>query len=371
MLKPQRRDVLIAAALAAYTFVFAEIFVRLVAPQAFIPRDVAAAPWGVRMNRPGAVYEQRTPEMRSAVAINANGLRAERDFKREKPPGVRRVAVFGDSYLLGYEASYDDMATTRIERALKDRKCPVEVLNFSVSGFGTAEMLRTLEKFGLGFEPDVVLFQWHHTDPDDTMRSGLFAMENGVLVETGSSYLPAMGARRAVEDNPALRFLLANSHLVTIVRERASRFVRRMLAGHVFSRQTTAGATAGAERPAGPLDLAILERAESASRAAGAEFFVIDVPSVQSRTRFRSSFRLLPEELTASETFISPIAAFEAAAGPDEKLYWEKGHRHLTPRGNEVLAAVVADRLLTDPESYDALGCDGVPPSPVLAARAR
>lgn len=367
MLKLTRRHGMIALGLAAYAALFAEVFVRVFAPQSFVPRDITSAPWGVRMNRPGAVYEQRTPEMKSIVAINANGLRADRDFDFSKPAGVRRVAVFGDSYMLGYEASYADMATTQIERALANAKCPVEVLNFAVSGFGTAEMLRTLEKNGLRYEPDVVLFQWHHTDPDDTLRANLYALKDGGLVETGGTYLPAMGARRAVEDNFVFRFFAAHSHLFTIIRERASRFVRRAMAGHVFSRKTTGGATE--ERLAGPLDLAILSRAESLSRSAGAAFFVVDVPSAQSRTRFRSSFRLLPPDLAARPNYISLLAAFEAAAGPDEKLYWEKGHRHLTPRGNSVLAGVVAERLLADPESYDALACEGAPSLPILASR--
>ncbi|MDZ7627583.1 MAG: SGNH/GDSL hydrolase family protein [Parvularculaceae bacterium] len=359
---------MVALGLTAYALLFAEMFVRAFAPQSFVPRDIAPAPWGVRMNRPGAVYEQRTPEMMSIVSINANGLRADRDFTREKPAGVRRVAVFGDSYMLGYEASYAEMATTQIERTLVEAKCPVEVLNFAVSGFGTAEMLRTLEKDGLRYAPDVVLFQWHHTDPDDTLRANLYALKEGALVETGETYLPAMGARRAVEGNPLIRFIAGHSHLFTIVRERASRFVRRAMAGHVFSRKTTGGAAE--ERMAGPLDLAILARAESVSREAGATFFVVDVPSAPARMRFRSSFRLLPPEVAARPTYITPLEAFEKAAGPDQKLYWEKGHRHLTPRGNEVLASVVAARLLADPESYDALGCEGAPALPILASRA-
>lgn len=355
--------------LLAFALIFAETFVRVFAPQSFVPRDIAAAPYGVRMNRPGAIYEQRTPEMRSIVAINRNGLRADRDFPFEKPPGVRRIAVFGDSYLLGYEASYADMATTQLERALEAAKCPVEVLNFAVSGFGTAEMLKTLEKNGLRYEPDVVLFQWHHTDPDDNLRANLYELRGGVLMETGATYLPAMGARRAVEKNFLFRAIAGHSHLFTIMRERASRFVRRAMAGHVFSRKTTGGARE--ERPADDLDVAILARAEAVSRESGASFFVIDVPSVQARTRFRPGFRLLPEALTARDNYIATLPAFEGAADPKEKLFWEKGHRHLTPRGNAVLAGAVAERLLGAPESYDALGCEGAPSLPILAARGR
>lgn len=355
--------------LAAYALLFSELFVRLFAPQSFVPREVTPSAWGVRMNRPGAVYLQRTPEMRSIVSINQNGLRSDRDFDYEKPEGVRRIAVFGDSYLLGYEASYEEMATTRLEKTLRAAKCPVEVLNFAVSGFGTAEMLKTLERNGLRYQPDIVLFQWHHTDPDDNLRANLYAIKDGVAVETGDSYLPAMGARRAIGENALFRFLSSESHLFAIVRERSSRFVRRAMAGHVFSRKTTDGVDE--ERDAGPLDLALLARAEFVSRQAGAGFFVVEIPSAQSRTRFRSSFRLLPAEMAKRSNFITPIDEFTQAANPKQKLYWEKGHRHLTPLGNALLADAIAERLLVTPSSHDALGCSGGLSLPMLAAKGR
>ncbi len=347
---------LLGLALGAYSLAFAEAFVRVAAPQSFVPREIAAAPWGVRMNKPNAVYAQRTPDMSATVRINSQGLRADQEFAREKPFGVRRVALFGDSYFLGYEAAIEDVAATRLEEGLREAECPVEVLNFAVSGFGTGEMLRTLEAEGLRFKPDVVIFQWHHTDPDDNRRSNLYALTPEGLKETGVIYVPAIGARDALEGNALYQKIASNSHLFIAVRERASRYIRRMMAGHVFSRKTT---TANATEPkADATDIAILDRAEEIARKAGAEFFVVDVPGVQARTRFRSSFRLLPGDVAARPNYISPLAAFEAAASNDEKLYWEKGHKHLTPKGNAVIARVMTERLLDEPAATSALGCE-------------
>jgi hypothetical protein len=346
---------LIAAGLGAYSLAFAEAFVRVFAPQSFVPREITAAPYGVRMNKPGATYAQRTPEMSAVVHINNQGLRADRDYPFEKPFGVRRIAIFGDSYFLGYEAAPDDVAATRLEADLRSSKCPVEVLNFAVSGFGTGEMLRTLEAAGLSFDPDVVIFSWHHTDPDDNKRSNLYALTAHGLQPTGASYVPAIGARDALEGNAIYRKIASESHLFTIVRERASRYVRRMMAGHVFSRKTTAASAV--EAAATATDVAVLDRAEAVAREAGAEFYVVDVPGVLSRTRFRSSFRLLPPGVASRRNYISPLAAFEASASSEEKLYWEKGHRHLTPMGNAVIARVMADHLRADEDARSALGC--------------
>jgi hypothetical protein len=348
---------LIATALGAWSLIAAEAFVRAFAPQSFVPREVAAAPYGVRMNKPGAVYAQRTPETTALVRINRQGLRADRDFAQEKPRAIRRLLMFGDSYFLGYEASIEDIAATRLEAELREARCPVDVLNFAVSGFGTAEMLRTLEAKGNRFRPDVVIFQWHHTDPDDNRRAHLYELADGELRETGDRYTPAMGARSALERNAVYRAIASRSHLFIALRERGSRYVRRVMAGHVFSRKTT---TEGAEEvAAGAIDVAILDRADAVARAAGAQFYVVDVPSAQSRTRFRPGFRLLPPDVAARPNFISTAPAFEAAASNAEKLFWEKGHRHLTPKGNAVIARAMADRLLADSEARAALDCAG------------
>ena len=356
---------LLTLVFAVYSLAFAEAFVRAVAPQSFVPREITAAPFGVRMNKPGAVYQQRTPETSAIVRINAEGLRAEREYGLAKPLGVRRIAMFGDSYFLGYEASYDDITSTRLERMAHDALCPVEVLNFSVSGYGTAEMLRMLEAKGVLYHPDVVIFEWHHTDPDDNRRSNLYALTPNGLEPTGATYVPAIDARTAFEANGLYRLIASRSHLFIAVRERASRYVRRIMAGHVFSRDTTGGGSA--EPMAGPLDIAILDRAGAVAHAAGAKFYVVDVPGVQSRTRFRSSFRLLPPRVAARANFITPIDAFEAAASNNEMLYWEKGHKHLTPKGNAVIAGVIADHLLQDDAKTAALGCDARGGDPRLA----
>ncbi len=351
----RRAAILIAALL--YALALGEAYVRVAAPQAFVPRLVSAAPYGVRMNTPGAIYEHRTPETRATVTINSQGLRAPLDFPESKPAGVGRVAVFGDSYLLGYEASFEDIAATQIERMLNAAGCRAEVMNFAVSGFGSGEMLRTLEDNALRFSPDVVLFSWHHTDPDDNKRANLYARQEGVLQRTGARYTPAVAARARIEALPGYRLLAAHSHLFTIVREKGSRFARRGLAGKIFSRKTTQSAATMREAPARPIDLALLDGAERRARDAGAGFFVVDVPSVQSRTRFKSSFRLLPDDYAARPHYLSPIEHFNAAAGVERKLYWERGHRHLTPLGNRLLAEATVKGLLADRRTARKLHC--------------
>ncbi|MEE9328757.1 MAG: SGNH/GDSL hydrolase family protein [Parvularculaceae bacterium] len=343
-----------------YAGLFAEAFLRVISPQAFIPRYVTAAPYGVRMNEPSRTYQQHTPEVSALIEVNAQGLRARHEYSVEKPKGVKRIALFGDSYFLGFEVNLEDSFAWQLEQQLRARKCPVEVLNFAVSGFGTAEMLRTLEQKGLNFEPDVVLFSWHHTDPADNIRSGLYRFEEQALEATGANYIPTVGMSRKIAKVPFYKALSNNSHAFTALREKIGRLAKNILTGGAVVTKTSSKSKTHLDQPAdrppaSALDLALIERSRQVSREANAAFYLIDIPTVQSRTWFRSGFRLLPETLVAADYTISALPRFDLEKSTTQKLYWEKGHRHLTPKGNLLLAEEVASKIYTDQSS--ALAC--------------
>ena len=179
-------------ALVIYSLVVAELFIRLFDPQALVPRYVTGTPWGIRGNIPNARYWHQTPEVKVQYRINSQGMRADRDYPLQKPAGTCRIALFGDSFFVGYELDLKDTFATQLEQQLRAEGFNAEVLNFSVSGFGTAEMLRQYEKVGRTFDPDIVLFEWHSTDPDDNVRSSLYRLQNGTLRTYRNRYLPGV-----------------------------------------------------------------------------------------------------------------------------------------------------------------------------------
>lgn len=109
--------------------------------------------------RPGAEGWYRK-EGAAYVRVNADGLR-DREHAREKLPGVVRVAVVGDSYAEALQVAEGAAFWSVMERALggcgafDGRK--VEVINFGVSGYGTAQELITLRKKVWSYSPDIVL----------------------------------------------------------------------------------------------------------------------------------------------------------------------------------------------------------------------
>src|SRR5688572_7729446 len=116
--------------------IMAEGFVLVaVGEQVKFPRRVVAAPWGIRYNEPGASYRHKSRDGTWSFKINHQGMRAERDYSYEKPPGVRRIVVLGDSFGIGYEVDVQQTFAMVLERELRNRNPRVEVLNAGVSGF--------------------------------------------------------------------------------------------------------------------------------------------------------------------------------------------------------------------------------------------
>ena len=95
------------------------------------------------------------------VRINSDGLR-DREHARAKPPNTFRIAVLGDSYAEALQVAQEAAFWAVMEQRLQ-RGCEayagrdIEVINFGVSGYGTAQELITLRKKVWDYAPDLVL----------------------------------------------------------------------------------------------------------------------------------------------------------------------------------------------------------------------
>jgi len=98
------------------------------------------------------------------LKINSLGYRdSEHDIA--KPPGTYRIAVLGDSFAEARQVAQENTFWSLMGRDLG--KCPelkgkrVEMLNFGIGGYGTAQELLTLRKDALRFSPDLVLLAFY------------------------------------------------------------------------------------------------------------------------------------------------------------------------------------------------------------------
>ena len=134
-----------------------------------------------------------TKEGKAYIRINSNGLR---DFEHslQKPPNTIRIALLGDSYAealqVPVEQAFWSVMAEKLNQnsSLEGRR--VEVINFGVSGYGTAQELITLQERVWQYHPDVVLLAiTTNNDISDNSRllkgSGAvpyFVRQNGQLV---------------------------------------------------------------------------------------------------------------------------------------------------------------------------------------------
>lgn len=109
------------------------------------------------------------------VRINADGLR-DRDHAQTKPKETIRIAVIGDSYPEAFPVPMEDAFWSIMERQLPqcgvfDGK-QIEVINFGVSGYGTAQELITLRDHVWQYAPDIVMLTvTTNNDISDNLRA--------------------------------------------------------------------------------------------------------------------------------------------------------------------------------------------------------
>jgi lysophospholipase L1-like esterase len=104
-----------------------------------------------------------TKEGRALVTVNDQGRR-DRETTLYKPDGVYRIAVLGDSYSeamqVEREQAYWWLLPGRLASCGFQPGKRIEVLNFGVSGYGTAQEYVMLESQAIRYRPDLVLLQF-------------------------------------------------------------------------------------------------------------------------------------------------------------------------------------------------------------------
>jgi len=109
--------------------------------------------------RPGASGMVST-ETRQCVQINSHGFH-DQERTYEKPANTVRIAVLGNSWTEALQVPQEKSFCSVLERKLAGRACfagkRVEVLNFGVAGYSTAQELLTLRQEVWKYHPDVVV----------------------------------------------------------------------------------------------------------------------------------------------------------------------------------------------------------------------
>ena len=284
-----------------------EMALRTFAPQPLYAVQPCERGW---CHVPGAAFIRggETREFVARVRYNTHGLR-HRETPIRKPPGVRRVLVFGDSLTEGLEVDAADLHTAHLERHLREALHPeIEVINFGVSAYDTAQEWRYFVTEGVQYAPDLVIVLW----------AGEWGSPFARLREDGGvAFIPARPARWTRD---ARAWLKRSLHIATLA-------VNGLGLGH----------TVRDVAPPSPIDPA-LQRAlfavfAQASRAAGAPLLVVAL------TEYGPLLAVLRDPP------IPGLHVIDVARVMEPEDTWARDS-HYTPRGHRKVARVLADAII-------------------------
>jgi hypothetical protein len=124
---------------------------------------------------------------------NEAGFRAEREYSLEPPPGVRRIAAFGDSFTHCDEVSFQDCWTNRLEGAWERS----EVLNFGIPASAPDQGWLRYQRDGRPFHPCAVLmgFQVENVNRVVNRYRPFYAPNSGLALSKPRFMLDGDGLR--------------------------------------------------------------------------------------------------------------------------------------------------------------------------------
>jgi len=320
------------------------------------PRRVVGAPFGLRINEPNAVYRHKSADVTIWFRINSQGMRADRDFARQKPPGLKRIVALGDSFTIGYEVANEETFSSVLERSLRAKGLNVEVINAGVSGYSNAEECLYLERELLSYSPDLVIVSFYANDLEDNVRSGLFGLEKGELVLTADSYVPAGGVGDFLNTNIVFNFLSGYSNAFALIKETATLALKqRMVAENVG--QVGVEAAAGGSLAEGSvaaeqrLASAIFERILRDTRAKGIPLLIQSIPVFAPGEQRNELFDAFPlAEFDVHRPGVHYLSA-KVVLDPyvnDQPLYWRHSHGHWTPLAQRLDGEALADLITAE-----------------------
>jgi lysophospholipase L1-like esterase len=99
------------------------------------------------------------------VTTNSKGFR-DREFTLDKPAGVLRIVMLGDSFTEGWGAAEQDTFSKRIERRYADQGTKVEVINTGVGNWNSIQEVEFFLTDAYRYHPDIVVLNYAFNDAE-------------------------------------------------------------------------------------------------------------------------------------------------------------------------------------------------------------
>ena len=99
------------------------------------------------------------------VETNSQGLR-DREYSFEKPDGVLRVVMLGDSLTEGWGVPEEDTFVRRVERLYADHGIKAEVINTGVGNWNTIQEVEFFMTDAYKYNPDIIVLNYAVNDAE-------------------------------------------------------------------------------------------------------------------------------------------------------------------------------------------------------------
>ena len=252
------------------------------------------------------------------VGINAHGFRRQEAMTQQKPPGITRAIVFGDSQTHGGGVEVNETFSYYAEQKLGDQW---ELLNAGMSGYRSLNIYRMMRKLMLPFEADIFIVNCMAFDSP---------------AEDGRLHQEAQGSwqlrLREATWNSRLNFLLQ------LALRRAGVGVWEDLPWPIHLHKVREELVGKRQRKHG------LGNHDQIGRWASERGIQVVFMEYPYRTRGNLiDCQAHAHELPDGYPIFPSCSVLQSAEVPPEKLFIDSNH--LTPLGNQVLGAALADFL--------------------------
>ncbi len=163
---PSWKARLVAAILGLiFAFGLAEFGVRMLGYNAAEQKKTTDVETGLRTFPPNASIQFREACLTNTIVTNSLGFHA-REYPIEKPAGVYRIVIVGDSFVEADQVTVDKTYPALLEAKLNARKDgkKYQVIALGVSGNASYANLQYLKTYGLQFKPDLIIDSFHSND---------------------------------------------------------------------------------------------------------------------------------------------------------------------------------------------------------------
>lgn len=312
------------------------------------PRYLSGAQYGeysLRRNIPNAEYFHKSYDGQWDFKINAQGFRNGHNIPYEKKGGGTRILLLGDSFTIGYEVSVEQTFGAILERILREKGYAVEVLNAGVSGFSNAEEWIYFREEGLKFHPDVVIVSFFKNDLEDNVRTDLFRLKNGVLVENSKAYLPFVKERVFLNSFSLYRWLNQHSYLHSYLNNVATLYLKDKIKSEneamILEMKRSEAAFKDIETYEKDLAVAILQQIKFTAEKNKVHVILMEIPTFKLEPSILSNVDLskICDDYFDTWLLLSQFTGLEP-------LYRLHGHRHWTEKAHEIAAEGLAERIV-------------------------